>query len=210
MSGLLETSGIPPQKATTLAHLIAEGETGGQGKEIFTQLTGADFRAGHVALHQFPIQEGWINVTQFREPMARIMSYYRMLRAGENSPAWRDSIGVNLPRSWEQFATVVPLKILMRQLFMFSNHLDVTEALANIEKIDHVLFLIPGVYEDGIRALGENLIGVPFKPIHHGPSPCPSITPKELLADEKACNIIRERAEQEFELWEALNPPEPK
>jgi hypothetical protein len=217
LAAICERAGLEPEKCRQLADRVSRGR--GKGKTMAGPyaLCGPDacFSFKHATVAQRPFRDGWIHITQLREPMARIISHYRMILAGDQSPAWDMLAGERDPGNWLRFAQHAPPRILMRHLNMLSpKNLSVDEALESIDRMNHVLILEPGTYENGLHAFGSSL-GLVIRPQHYGPSKDTTIEPEQLLADKRACEIVRERAKEEFELWDAVRrllpvpPPAP-
>lgn len=85
-----------------------------------------------------------IYISIFRDPVARLISHYKMLMdfAAQNSdhPCMLEE-GPWLGKSFGDFLANIPKEHLQRQLFMFSKNFNIDEALHNISKVKYVVFL---------------------------------------------------------------------
>ena len=213
LTAVCDLTGWPADKIKDITHRTQSG----QFVSTLPPKAGSFYLVGpdaflHASHHSLPPPaepDGIFHIIQFREPMARIISNFRMLNAGDVSlfydrlmdsyqsdPSYRQE-------SWRDFAENCPLPILERQIDMLDpdTH-DPIKAMEVLARMDHVVFL--DRYEEGIRTLRENLDLPTLRPHCMGTSLNTRITAKELLADTEACDIIRERAAKEFEFWNLL------
>lgn len=101
------------------------------------------FAFSHTPLHQLKLPENAYTFTCFRDPVNRVISHYNMLRGYQeyNIPhAWMKAEDPWLGNSFDDFLSRIPREHLLNQLYMFSPSFDVEEALANIQKLDHILY----------------------------------------------------------------------
>ena len=111
----------------------------------------------HLPTHAITIPVNTYCFTILRDPISRIISHYKMLRYySENS------INLNLLRSepWYNsdiinFIENMPTDHLLRQLFMFSKDYDINEAIANLSKLNRVMFTES--FDEGCQGLRSDL-----------------------------------------------------
>lgn len=97
---------------------------------------------GHAAFHEVNIPPNTFMITILRDPLRRILSHYRMLmhwkHNGIDHPA-KGKEQAYLGTSFADFLDRVPRNHLMRQLYMFSERMDVAEAVENISKMNFIM-----------------------------------------------------------------------
>lgn len=108
------------------------------GKYLFTCGRGTiqqgDYFFGwsHMAGHRLRLPSRTFTIALLRDPVERVISYYRYLVAGDAAEdmAWRvqDDERALAGSSFADFLTNVPDELLLNQLYMFSRKFDVSEA----------------------------------------------------------------------------------
>lgn len=104
----------------------------------------------HRPAHMLSLPPETFTITILRDPLARLISYYKYLlwavtdaSARENEPDLAAIIrneGYLVGRSFDEFLVNIPKPHLCRQLFMFSKNYDVDEALTRISRCSFVGF----------------------------------------------------------------------
>lgn len=95
------------------------------------------FGWSHMAGHCLRLPSRTFTIALFRDPVARVLSYYRYLIAGDaiqGDMAWRvqnDERSLAGESFWD-FLENIPAELLLNQLYMFSAHFDVSEAVEKI------------------------------------------------------------------------------
>ncbi len=116
------------------------------------------FGFSHVPVYKLHIPDNTFTICTLRDPLARVLSYYRTLLAlrdsgGSNSRP--DSPVHYLGSSFSDFLNLAPLKLLCHQLHMFSAAYDVNEAVSRALRVSHIIFA--GQFAEGAATLSERL-----------------------------------------------------
>ncbi|MEO0794576.1 MAG: hypothetical protein AAFX93_05425 [Verrucomicrobiota bacterium] len=136
-------------------------------------------------------------ITCFRDPIKRVLSHYKMLKHYEESkidhPCMKTE-GAWMGSSLEDFAHNIPGDRLLNQLFMFSEALDIQEALNSCQKIDRILFTenLQENLDDLGKYLGLTLPTQHRKKTSDRPFP------------DQAIETLRERLDPEYRFLEML------
>jgi len=113
-----------------------------------------DYAFSHMPQHMFTLPPDTFTFTVLRDPVARILSHYKMLlQMRDTSPDHQAYIEEKylIEDGFDGFLLNVPDDVLKRQLFMFSKDLNIDEALENLSKCDLVIDL--DSFEEGIAEL---------------------------------------------------------
>ena len=98
------------------------------------------FGFSHIPFHQIQLPPQTFTFASFRDPAARVISHYRMLKDFSTQqvkhPCFAEE-GPWLGRSFSEFLERVPREHLQNQLYMFSKDYDVDEAFETIQGLDH-------------------------------------------------------------------------
>lgn len=82
--------------------------------------------------------------TCFRDPVARIISHYKMLKEyeinGIDHPCMKTE-GKWLGNNFNDFINRIPKECLQNQLYMFSRNYNIEDALILVSTLDHIMFL---------------------------------------------------------------------
>jgi hypothetical protein len=112
----------------------------------------------HIPAYQLILPEDTFTITVLRDPLKRIISHYRYLRAlaetGQEALTFseeRDYLGAN----FNDFLDNIPKQHLLRQLYMFSESYDEDEALERISRCSAVLFT--ETFSSDLMSLGRQL-----------------------------------------------------
>ena len=116
------------------------------------------FGFSHVPIYKLHIPDNTFTICSLREPLARVLSYYRTLlalrdRSGSSSRS--DSPVHFLGSSFSDVLNLAPLKLLCNQLHMFSAAYDVNEAVSRALRVSHIIFA--GQFAEGVATLNERL-----------------------------------------------------
>jgi len=117
------------------------------------------FGFSHIPQHEIVLPKDTFTFTILRDPIERIYSHYNMLKYySENNIAHpvRQNEENWLGNNIIDFVNQMPKSHLRRQLYMFSNHYDVEEALSNLQKINRIFFTSDlaraiGILSDGFK-----------------------------------------------------------
>ena len=123
------------------------------------------FAFSHIPQHQLKLPPDTFTFTCFRDPIKRVISHYRMLlmireKGGEHQCF--ASEGQWLGNSFDEFLERLPREHLLNQLYMFSKNFQVDEAVEQIERLDHYLFLDD--FDSGIEELNQ-AASISLKPL---------------------------------------------
>lgn len=98
------------------------------------------FQSTHYPTHRIAAPEGYLRATVLRDPLARLVSLFRMYVAEHpNHPWWNlydDSVTPFPEPTWRDFIEKTPKDILNHQTLMFSKKLNPEEAAEKIRALD--------------------------------------------------------------------------
>lgn len=126
-----------------------------------------DFGFAHLPFHRLNIPADIKKVTCLRDPVKRVISHYKMIdEYARDENRYREDY--EREKEWMKdsaldFVKNMPVSHRERQLYMFSENFDITEALQNLETLDCVVFL--DEFDEGVARLGE-IIGKEI-PVYH-------------------------------------------
>jgi len=156
------------------------------------------FGRSHRPATDQPLPSRTFTVTILRDPVARVHSYYDYLVAGD-APDMPGQVA-----GWERrhaadgfdaFLDRVPVGGLLTQLAMFSDRLEVAEAVDRIAACSSVFFTED--FADGLAHLGTRLdLPLTARRVR--------VTEKRSLLSERQTERLRDRLEPEYELLAAL------
>jgi hypothetical protein len=122
------------------------------------------FANSHYPAYRLHIPEETFTITILRDPVARVVSYYRYLLwarahhfASHEDPAiasLRNEVGT-LGGSFSEFLARVPASRLLQQIYMFSERFDPSEAAEGILRCSAVCFT--ETFGEDLRRLAETL-----------------------------------------------------
>jgi len=155
----------------------------------------------HLPAHQVALPPRTFTVTVLRDPVARVVSFYKYLVAGD-APATPFNVAM-----WERrladdgfgaFLDRVPRRSLLAQLYTFSARYDVSEAADTLRACSFVLST--EAFDKGIEELGSRL-ALPLLPRHERVTP----TAQETSHPSEAELLrLRELLEPEYQLLAQL------
>ncbi|MBL8658229.1 MAG: sulfotransferase family 2 domain-containing protein [Rhodospirillales bacterium] len=123
------------------------------------------FGDSHFPFHDVRIPEKTFTITILRDPVARVISHYRMLlhwqKADIDHPARRAEASF-LGDSFSDFLERLPRTHLMRQLYMFSPRFDVDEAIRNLAKVNFIM--LTEQYNEHLGELAK-VLNLDLKPL---------------------------------------------
>lgn len=152
----------------------------------------------HIPHHKIQLPSGTFTVTVLRDPVARLLSHYKMLRELRDSNSPHPGLlreGPWLGNSFTDFLGNVQRDVLHNQLFMFSPDYNPNQALENILSCSHC-FLTEN-FDEGITQLSLKL-DMPLFPRHVRRSRLP------VEFSDADLNRLRNMLEPEIHLYEAL------
>lgn len=102
------------------------------------------FAFSHLPYHKVNLKDkSTYTITCLRNPIDRLISHYNMLMHYKKNSVSHECMrteGVWLGKSFSDFLNNVPENHLKNQLFMFSERMELNEAIDNISKLNKVLF----------------------------------------------------------------------
>jgi hypothetical protein len=138
-------------------------------------------------------------VTILRDPLARVHSYYDYLVAGDE-PGTPGRVGERDRRlvrgGFDAFLDQVPVNGLVTQLGMFSEHLDVSEAVDRIGRCSSVFFTED--FAQGLARLADRL-DLPLEPRRE------RVTARRSVLTPQQRDRLAARLEPEYELLRRLD-----
>lgn len=125
------------------------------------------FANSHIPAHRISLPPKTFTISIFRDPLERVISYYRYLnwaknnvKSGEDPSAEElKSEHMRFKGSFLSFIDDLPRRKLLRQLYMFSPSFDVHEAKERIDQLSAVCFT--ETFSQDISKLGDRL-GLPL------------------------------------------------
>lgn len=156
------------------------------------------FAFSHLPHHQIRLPPNTFSLTCLRDPVARVLSHYKMLLSYRKNNIDHPCMareGPWLGSSFDDFLTRIPAEDLLNQLYMFSATFSVDEAADRIRGLSHVLFL-----EDlsrGAKDLSAKL-AFPLDVAHVRKADVDVEVKPQAIAD------LRERLDKEYRLLEKL------
>lgn len=153
------------------------------------------FGFSHFPAHRLHIPPATFTVTCLRDPIRRIISYFKNTKYYEKHyPDQKDLLRLDVS-SLSNFVASLPKKDLLRQLYMFSKTFSVTEAADRISSCSYYFFTEE--YGDSLNALAGKL-SMPLQASHENQLPV------DVDIDECEVKQLRERMEPEYQLVEQL------
>jgi hypothetical protein len=144
----------------------------------------------HTPVWRLHLPTKTFTLTCFRDPVARVLSHYWMLREYVEESIDHPCVATEgrwLGNSFDDFLDRIPQEHLKAQLWMFSASCDVSEALARVRNVSHVMFTED--FAAGLERL-ERRLGVSLPHQHRRigrrgeVSPESLVRVREALADE--------------------------
>jgi hypothetical protein len=177
------------------------------GRYVFTcgrgTLRQGDYFFGwsHMAGHRIQLPKRTFTIALLRDPVARVLSYYRYLVAGDSvgdDMAWRVQdderalVGGNL----SDFLKNMPDELLLNQMYMFSPRLDISEAADRILACSAIM--MTETFESDLGKLATTL-GLPLEYRRERVT-----TLTKAPVDEQQLDALRDRLAIEYELLDLL------
>lgn len=164
------------------------------------------FAWSHAEYDSVTIPATAFTVTILRDPLARIISYYAMLRMYEAAAVGHNSIPADemaaLGGNLLEFVNAIPRWRLLRQLSMFSSTLNIDEAVNRIMALSHY-FRVEN-YAVGLTRLSDKL-GVELREYKISDPGQSEQVKQRVAAELGTCrDELRAMLEPEYKLMEAL------
>ena len=112
----------------------------------------------HRPWHELKLPDGTFRISVLRDPVARVVSHYRMLiglRKSGDDPRLIANEGRWLGESIDDFVTLAPRRSILGQLYMFSEQLDVDQAVSRLGQLEYVF--MTERFSEGLAELGPRL-----------------------------------------------------
>jgi hypothetical protein len=152
----------------------------------------------HMPAHRLKLPPKTFTVTCLRDPVARVVSLYTMIKGYRNEPVLdrrRQEQVQWLGSTFEDFVANLPKRELLNQIYMFSETFDLNEAFDTISSCAYCFFTEESV--KGVEDL-ETKLRLGLKPLHIRRSQTHyEIEPAEL-------ERLRARLEPEYQLYARL------
>ncbi len=156
------------------------------------------FANSHFAWPEIPLPPQTCTVTIFRDPVARLVSHYKMLvhllQTDTAGPVLRKREGGWVRGGLSGFLRVAPRAHLMRQLTMFSPRFDIHEAIDRVMACSHVM--MTETFDQDLERLGTSL-GLALRAQRR------RVTPIDVEVTQVERDDARELLEPEYKLIEA-------
>ncbi len=120
----------------------------------------------HTPLYKLNLPKHTFTVSCFRDPVKRVVSHYNMLmdfRENNIDHPCMETEGKWLGEDFNDFLQKIPQEHLLNQLYMFSSHYDINEAVLNVQRLSHYFF--SDTFTNGINELNKKT-GLALQPIH--------------------------------------------
>ncbi|MFC1688676.1 sulfotransferase family 2 domain-containing protein [Pseudomonadota bacterium] len=135
----------------------------------------------HIPLHQLNLRPGTFVFSSFRDPVQRVLSHYNMLMHyrvhAPNHPCMKIE-GEWVTGSFDDFLDRIPKEHLQNQLYMFSEHFEVDEAVEKVKNLSH--FFFSESFDRGVDELGKKT-GLRLEPVHTRKAGYKSVIQKESI-----------------------------
>jgi hypothetical protein len=159
------------------------------------------FGWSHMAGHRLRLPSRTFTIALLRDPVGRVLSYYRYLIAGDAADAgmaWRvqDDERALAGESFSDFLKNIPDELLLNQLYMFSPRFDVSEAAERILECSAIM--MTETYDRDLRDLTATL-GLELECRRERIT-----TLTKAPVDEKQMEALYDRLASEYELLEKL------
>ena len=152
----------------------------------------------HIPYHELQLPPDTFTITTLRDPVARVVSHYRMLchfrDARIDHPCMRTE-GPWLGSSFDDFLARMPRQHLLNQLFMFSKSMDPVEAIDRIAELTHVMFTER--FDEGVDRLVQRA-RLPLEAMHVRRST------NEISLTNSAEDRLREILRPEIDVYSSL------
>lgn len=154
-----------------------------------------------MAGHRFRLPKRTFTIALLRDPVARVLSYYRYLLAGdsvETDMSWRvqNDERALAGESFSDFLKNIPDELLLNQLYMFSPRFDVSEAADRILECSAIM--MTETFDRDIRDLAATLgLALEYRRER-------TTTLVKAPVEEKQMEALRDRLATEYELLEKL------
>lgn len=102
------------------------------------------FAYSHQPFYKVNLPKDTFFFTCFRDPVGRVLSHYKMLREYEENGIDHPCMKIEgkwLGNNFDDFLNKIPRQHLQNQLYMFSKDYNIDEAIRNVSKLNHVMFL---------------------------------------------------------------------
>jgi hypothetical protein len=186
------------RRLTWYHRLVIEGKVFATGDQCLINGGHYYYAFSHAPLHGLRLPEKTFIYTCLRDPVARVISHYRMLmdfRSSGAPHACMKTEGPWLGDCFDDFVAAMPREHLLNQLYMFSKTFDVNEAFGRIVSCSYYFFMED--FDEGVRQLNERL-GLQLQRAHIGRSR------HEVQVSPEERERLRERLSPEYELVERL------
>ncbi len=124
------------------------------------------FAFSHIPFDQFTLPTNTFRLTCFRDPIARVISHYRMLLDFSQQDVPHSSFqteGQWLGETIDDFLDRLPGEHLQNQLYMFSSRYSVDQAVNRVRFLNHWMFV--ETFDFGLHQLGQKT-GFALNPRH--------------------------------------------
>jgi hypothetical protein len=154
-----------------------------------------------MAGHHLRLPRRTFTIVLLRDPVARVLSYYRYLLAGDavqGDMAWRvqNDERALAGESFSDFLKNIPDELLLNQLYMFSPRFDVSEAAERILECSAIM--MTETYDHDLRNLASTLgLALEYRRER-------ITTLAKTPIEEKQIEALRDRIAIEYELLEKL------
>jgi hypothetical protein len=199
-------SGLSPKKIRKQLsksggwYLTEDGKIFVGGKPLLLAQGKYFFGRSHIPSHILVIPEDTFTVSIFRNPIARVLSHYKMmLTAQKNKENHIPPFGLDRldrPITLNDFMDHVPPEHLKRQLYMYSKKMILQEAFDNIMDLCTYYFFTEE-FSEGLATM-STILGLKLEEYHeHKSKTKPEISSSEL-------DRLHEELEDEFRLIKML------
>jgi hypothetical protein len=178
---------------------ISNGKIFGGWNKNFIEFGNYFYAFSHVPMHMLQLPPKTFTITCLRDPVSRFISNYKEKLSYKINNIDHPSLKSRdkwFGKSFQDYILTVPREFLLGQLYMFSEQLDINEALDNITNCSHFFFTEQFSY--GLQKLSSK-IGFSLKEIHVRKS-----TNNDIKISEKDKYILRDLLDPEYVLLDKL------
>lgn len=154
------------------------------------------FAFSHLAYFNLALKPKTFLFTLFRDPVQRVVSQWRMLRAHLENPEFLPHLSTEAKKAtnrFEDYVDSIPTKHLQTQLYTFSERLDIEQAINRTDNVTMVGFV--DCYQDFIHTINTTL-NLNLNVMHDTKGVSRNIT-----VTQQSKDYVRKKLDKEYEFY---------
>jgi hypothetical protein len=160
---------------------------------------GYDYGFSHIPKYNLKFKdENLIRLSIFRDPVARVVSHYKMLLGyKKDNPSHKllEREGPFIEGGFSGFVRTLPDEHLLNQLWMFSKQYDVDEAVKNVSELD--FWFMTESFNDGIEGFNKQF-EFELKPKHVRKT-------EDIEVDDSDIKLLKGKLDKEYEFLSRIS-----